>query len=73
MKRTRLWDIIGSEEYIYAAFKNRSDEGISVDRMWHDHWIQMCLVAFPPYAAYKGGIFHLLDAACIWITYFHSM
>jgi len=27
-----LWDITGSEGYIYAAFKNESDEGISGDR-----------------------------------------
>ncbi len=30
MQRTGLWDIKGSEGYIYAAFKNRSDEGIWV-------------------------------------------
>ncbi len=34
MERTRLWDIKGSEGYIYAAFKNRPDEGISWDRKW---------------------------------------
>ncbi len=34
MERTGLWDIKGSEGYIYAAFKNRSDEGISWDRKW---------------------------------------
>ncbi|XP_058632057.1 cytosolic phospholipase A2 gamma-like [Onychostoma macrolepis] len=27
MERTGLWDFKGSEGYIYAAFKNRSDEG----------------------------------------------
>ncbi len=29
MERTGLWDIKGSEGYIYFAFKNKSDGGIS--------------------------------------------
>ncbi len=29
MERTGLWDIKGSEGYIYAAFTIRSEEGIS--------------------------------------------
>lgn len=44
-------EIIGREEYIFAGFKNWSDVDISVDRMCHDQWIQMCIVGFlPPYA-----------------------
>lgn len=31
MEHTGFWYIIGSEGYIYAAFKNRSDEDISQD------------------------------------------
>lgn len=51
-------DINGSEGWIYASFKTWSDEGISVDRMWHDHRILMCLDAFLPlYAACTGSIF----------------
>jgi len=34
MERTGLWDIKGSEGYIYAGFKNQSDKGISEDRKW---------------------------------------
>ncbi len=32
MERTGLWDIKGSEGYIYAAFKSQPDEGISGGR-----------------------------------------
>jgi len=32
MESTGLWDIKGSKGYIYAALKNRSDEGISGNR-----------------------------------------
>jgi len=39
MGSTGLWDIKGSEGYIYAAFKNHSPEGISGDRKRHYHWI----------------------------------
>lgn len=40
-------DIEVSEGYIYTAYKNRSDEGMT-DRMRPDHWIRTCLVAFLP-------------------------
>lgn len=40
MERTGLWDIKG---HICAVFKNRLDESISIDRMWYNHWIRMCL------------------------------
>jgi len=32
MEHTGLWDIKGTKGHIYAAFKNRSDDGISGDR-----------------------------------------
>jgi len=32
MERTGLWDVKGSEGYIYVAYKNQSDEVISGDR-----------------------------------------
>ncbi len=34
MECTGLWDIKGSEGYIYTAFKDRPDEGISGGRKW---------------------------------------
>jgi len=54
MERTGLWDIKGSEGSIFAAFKIRSGEGISGDKMWLEHWIQTCLVTFlPPYPGFR--------------------
>jgi len=41
MEPIGLWDIKGSKVYIYAAFKNRSDEGISRDKKWR-YWIRIC-------------------------------
>ncbi len=49
MERTGLWDIKGSEGYIYAAFKNQSDEGIS----WFGRAVMpSCLGMRPPKAAF---------------------
>lgn len=49
------------ESHTYTGI-SLADEEISVDKMWHNHCIQMCLFAFqPPYAAF----FHLSDIAQI--------
>lgn len=54
-----------------CCLQKQSDEGISVDRMWHDHWIQMCIVAFlPSYPPCGGSIFQLLGAS--WINMLKS-
>ncbi len=51
MECTGLWDIKGSEGYIYAAFKNRSDEGmrqevkltLDLDMPWCLDALECCL------------------------------
>ncbi len=57
---TYIHRIVGyhrQRKIIYATFKKYSDEDISVDRMWHDHWIWKCLIAFLPlYSAYGHSV-----------------
>ncbi len=64
MERTGLWDIKGSEGQIYAAFKNRSEEGISWDKvkLTLDSEVPWCL---PWNVSSEGSIFQFSDAAIV--------
>ncbi len=53
------------EGYIYVAFKNRPDEGISGGRKWSWHWIRTSLEMHPSklFSAIFQSIFQLSDGA----------
>ncbi len=57
MERTGWWDIKDTEEYIYAAFKKRPDEGIQ------ETGTEFGQAFLPWNASSEGSIFQFSDAA----------
>ncbi len=56
MEHTGLSYIKGSKGYIYAAFKDRSDEGVSFLHLWHKYKHEMAnIYVYTPLQTIQGA------------------